>query len=104
MRIAKMTGGTFIRKNHPGMFVAWIHRQHFGRAEFHADTAAFAPGGIQDNLAARAFFACASTCGTGERGRGGRWHGRLQWYGCHKEYLSIKRFCQWSILLYEGFL
>ena len=56
MGITKMTGGALIRQNHPRIVVNRIHRQHFGWAEFHADAAALAPGRIQDDLAARAFF------------------------------------------------
>jgi hypothetical protein len=56
MGITKMAGGTFIWKHHPGMVFPGIHRQYFGRTEFHADAAAFTPSGVQDDLAARTFL------------------------------------------------
>jgi len=61
MGITKMTGGTFFRKDHPRMFLAWIHRQDLGRAKFHANAAAFAPGGVYGDFPAWAFF-CRSRC------------------------------------------
>ena len=56
MGITKVAGGAFIRQYHPGMVFTRAHCQHFGRAEFHADAAAFAPGGKEDDFTARAFF------------------------------------------------
>ena len=64
MGVAKMAGRAFIRQDHPGMVLAGIHRQDFRRAELHADAAAFAPGGIDDHLAARS-FSCRGRCDEG---------------------------------------
>jgi hypothetical protein len=92
MGIAKMAGGAFIREHHPGMIIPCIHRQHFGRTEFHADAATFAPGGIQDDLSTRAFFACANPCGTGERRCCGEGHWRLRRNGWHKKPFRLTGF------------
>jgi hypothetical protein len=56
MGITKMTGGAFIRQYHPGMFFTWIHCQYFGRTEFHANSATFAPSGVYGDFTARTFF------------------------------------------------
>jgi hypothetical protein len=51
-----MAGGALLRGYDARVFFVCIHGKHFWRAEFHADVAAFAPGGVDKDLAARAFF------------------------------------------------
>ena len=63
MGVTEMAGGAFVRQDYTGVFIPGIHGKHFGRAELHADAAAFAPDGIDENRAARTFF--------GRNGRGG---------------------------------
>jgi hypothetical protein len=62
MGVAEMTTGAFLGGYNDGYLLLFVKSQHFGRAELHADVAAFAPLGENKNLPARAFAVSASRC------------------------------------------
>ncbi len=56
MGVTKMAGGTFFRRDHAGVLLSGVHGEDLGRAELHADAAAFTPLCVDKDLAAGAFF------------------------------------------------